>query len=277
MSTKKVQRVRAAVIPTNVEMVPTVARVGTSTRIQTQTSVNRIAAITGRTKATADALAQVYELTAEATEEGVRRLDRHDTAMARLGEEAMAEHQVTKDNLRRRQHQVADQAATMLQLILRRDLIEVQSQPDSAFYDPSPRERFAAWWWDDTSIELQRRNLPPLTLREALKELAIGGVIDAKAAEFDTHQMDERREQIMDQTRFASLQEQVMALMERNSELEAIAVGQFSGDAESDHQYLNGEVEEPLHEVVAADQRPTTGRSRTRSPRAKEGHDDANE
>src|SRR5215211_3727567 len=150
------QRVHAEIVENGNAPVAAVSRMGPAARIQTQVAVNRIGAIKGVTAATAEALSGVYGITAEATEAGVYRLDRQDTLMARLGEEAAREHRVAKENLRRRQQQVAEQAASIIQDQFWNDLEDIVCQPDSAFYKASLGERLSAWFWDDTSIELQR-------------------------------------------------------------------------------------------------------------------------
>jgi len=217
------QRIHAEVVFNGNSPVPAVSRMGSTARIQTQVAVNRIGAIKGLTATTAEAISNVYGITAEATEAGVHRLDRQDTLMARMGEDAAHEHQVAKENLRRRQQQLAEQAAGALQELFWNDLEDLLCQPDSAFYDPSLRERFATWFWDDISIELQRRNLPPLTPGERLKEVFIGGVKDAKVAAYDRQQIAQRRERLDIRQQLTAAQAQLVALAARNADLEELS------------------------------------------------------
>ncbi len=281
MAKNHVQRVHTEVLQNGISEVPVVSRIGTPARIQAQGAVNRIEAIKQLTATTAVAMSNVYGITAEATEMGVHRLDRQDTLMARMGEEAIHEHQVAKENLRRRQQQIADGSASVLQELFWNDLENLVCQPDSAFYDPSLRDRFVAWFWDDTSIELQRRNLPPLTFGERLKQLLTGDVKDAKIAAYDRQQIAQRRERIDIRQQLDAAQAQLMALAARNADLEALSANAHAtalGPGETEEPMSDEEsaaqlqaVEELLRQVRGPDPRDdTTPPRRARSNRRTE-------
>ncbi len=200
--------------------VPGIARMGKPARIQHQVMVNRVGAIQEIVTTAAEGIASVYGITAEAAETGIHRLGRQDSLMARQGEEAMREHELAKERLRRRQQQLAEGASGALHALFQRDLDDALCQPDGAFYRPTVGERFGAWFFDDTSIELQRRNLAPLTPGERLKEIFIGGVTDAKVAAHDRRQIGERRDRQALYLQLADAQEKLAALASRNADLE---------------------------------------------------------
>jgi hypothetical protein len=192
----------------NIEM-QGITRVGPGARVQSQVAFNRMAAIVHRTRNTVGAIARVYGDSAQAAERGLHDLDHHDATMTRLGTQAAQEHQIAKENLVRRQQQVAERAAQVLAEVSQRDLDELMAQPDSAFYQPTKCERLSAWVWEGTSIELQRRNLPALSLGESLKELVVGGVVSAKAAAYDQRQITERRDRLALHQQLIAMQAQL--------------------------------------------------------------------
>jgi hypothetical protein len=196
------------------------SRMGTPARIQSQVAVNRIGAITRLTTNAAQGLASVYGSTAEQTEAGIRRLDRQDALMARLGDEAAREHEIAKENLRRRQQQIAEAASEALRDLFQRDLEDTLCQPDGAFYTLTARERFGAWFRDEPSLELQRRNLAPLTPGEKVKEFFLGGVTDARVAAHDRKQIAERRDRLDLGKQLAIAQTQLQELAAQNADLE---------------------------------------------------------
>lgn len=173
---------------------PIVPKMSRQQRRYVEARVRKIQTLGAMTQQVAAMHETTHERVMEETRQGIVHLNGHDAWVGQLGPEAAQTHAVVKGNYHQTQMGLL-QRLNQETLELLEDLLdEVMSLPDGRWYDHSLADRINAFL-DDTSLELEDRGLPRLSLGEQLRELLLGDVVGRKVAAHDQEQARQRQRQ----------------------------------------------------------------------------------